>query len=963
MAPTKLKLAKSGKGSGPDETGTVAEFPSASKAEGIFILDSNGVVLSINDGAVELFGFAHDDLTGHDIADLLASPEGGLAAFLGFAPGSEVEDPPPHTVICRRKDGFALVLDVRVCRLLGSSKGSYAVQVRYGEVETEEDWQEAESRLAGFAANIPGIVYQRIMQPDGVISYPFISNGVEDLLGSPVEEINVNSEGCLEVVHWADRDDLMATIRASAEDLHPFNEEFRAIARTGEVKWLSGISRPQRMSSGEIMWDGVLVDITERKLAEQRLEMIMDHAYDSIVTISEKGVIESANGSAERLFGYRSHELLGRNVSMLMDEPDRSRHDDYVSRYLETGESHLLGKGPMELTGLRSDGAHVPIELALSEVRMEGRRIFIGVARDITQRRMTEARLRETEQRLLGIASNLPGMVFQQVLHRDGSICFTYASEGSREILGIEPEEMVDDFDLFLDALDRPDREAYQRKLRQSATILEVFTHQVKVTTRAGSTKWLSAWARPRRLDNGDVAWDGVKLDITDRKLAEDRLTYLAYFDPVTKLPNREKFFQAFDLSCQAADHLKQCAAVLSLGLDRFGIINASMGHSVGDQVLKAAARRLSQCLGATNVVARAGGDRFLGLIRGMTAEVELVEIIDNVIRRFQEPLVVDGQEFDLTVSIGASMYPRDGSDAETLIKNADAALNRAKSQGPGSVQLFTAEMGARAAKTLSTQVRIRHGIEKNEFVPYFQPQVDVLTGATVGMEALARWQDSESGQLIPPVEFISVAEEYGLIDAIAEQILLKACQTNKAWQDEGTAHVQVAVNLSGRQFHNSRKLLSTVDQVLKETGLDPKFLELELTESSAMSDPENAIAVVRSLRDMGIACSIDDFGTGYSSLSWLKRFPIHKLKIDRSFVMDVITDPNDAAIVGAVVAMAHALKLKVVAEGVEDMRHYDFLRKLGCDQIQGYLIAKPLSAEAMRDFFLNGKWQPIRGV
>jgi EAL domain-containing protein (putative c-di-GMP-specific phosphodiesterase class I) len=314
----------------------------------------------------------------------------------------------------------------------------------------------------------------------------------------------------------------------------------------------------------------------------------------------------------------------------------------------------------------------------------------------------------------------------------------------------------------------------------------------------------------------------------------------------------------------------------------------------------------------------------------------------------------IQGEDFEVTASVGVSVYPADGHDGETLIQNADAALLRSKNSGPGTVQRFTEAFNAGAVKTLSLQHRLRRALDNQEFIPFYQPQVELIHGRIVGMEALVRWMSPEG--MVSPVEFIPVAEEYGLIDGICEQMLTTCCHQIKTWQDEGLGAFPVAVNISGRQFHQPKKLVQTLEAVLQDSGLAPQLLELELTESSAMRDPDSAIAVVQVLKDMGLACSIDDFGTGYSSLSVLKRFPIDKLKIDRSFVMDVTTDANDAAIVTAILAMAHALKLKVVAEGVETVPHLEFLRRLKCDVIQGYLFSRPLPAAEMRAMLVNDR-------
>lgn len=309
---------------------------------------------------------------------------------------------------------------------------------------------------------------------------------------------------------------------------------------------------------------------------------------------------------------------------------------------------------------------------------------------------------------------------------------------------------------------------------------------------------------------------------------------------------------------------------------------------------------------------------------------------------------------------MGASLYPRDGLDAEILIRNSEAALHRAKAVGAGAVQVYTESLGRSASRTMMMHQRIRRALDAGEFIAHFQPKVDVATGKMVGMEALARWNSPERG-LVYPGDFIEIAEEYGLVDALCEQVMTDACRWLRRWQDRALPVVPVAVNISGRQFLNSRRLLDQVASSLKTWKLAPSLLDLELTETSAMTDPENAIQVVNHLKEMGVSCSIDDFGTGYSSLSVLKRFPIRQLKIDRSFISGVAQAPEDTAIVQAVIAMAGALGLGVIAEGVETKEQFDCLRQTGCDQVQGYLFSRPIPGESMEA--LLGQASPFAGL
>jgi diguanylate cyclase (GGDEF)-like protein/PAS domain S-box-containing protein len=923
--------------------------------DGLLILDDEARVVAFNGAAERLFGRRRDELQNQNVSELLGEKFATVTALLGRDPDALIGETKRYLTISH-PSGFSVTVEMTFSEAWVSGRRYHVALAREASVMPTgpDTWLETEERLGNFAANMPGIVFQRVLRPDGAMYYPFFSTGVVDVLGFQPEEMSVARDGSLDAIHWADRDRYLENARRSAATLGVCLEEFRAIGRDGAVKWLSGTSQPQTMPNGDVLWDGVLIDVTDRKRAELWLEMIMNHAADGIVTISEDGLIESVNAAVGAVFGYETDDLLGRNVNILMPEPDHGAHDDYLKRYVTTGEGTLIGTGPRELKGKRQDGSIFPLEMALTE----GRRIFIAVIRDITQRKETENALVATQQQLQNIADNVPGLVFQRKLTKDGNLEFLYISNGVKEVLGVEPEALLRNGGLFLDAMAPDDRDLFLESLKQSAATMDAMEDDVKVLSMDGDERWLRGWSRPHRLPDGGVVWEGVALDVTDRKRAEGRLTFLAYYDPLTGLGNRSLFVERFERARQFARNMGTWVAVLSLGLDRFSIINATIGHTMGDKVLVAVARRLQQSLDAGSIVCRAGGDRFLVLLTGLSNHADLFEAVEVLQSAFTQPLEMDGQQFDMTVSIGGAIHPNDGEDAETLIMHADAALHRAKAGGGGAFQMFTEEMGARAAQMLTMQNRLRRALDRQEFVAFFQPQVDVITGEITGCEALARWISQDEG-LIPPGKFIPVAEEYGLIDAICVQVLADACRWSAEWRKRGLPSPTVAVNISGRQFHNSRQLIQIVEDSLNSFDIAPENLELELTESSAMNDPENAINVVNLFRQRGVSCSIDDFGTGYSSLSVLKRFPIRKLKIDRSFVMDVTTDSNDAAIVQAIIAMAHALNLKVVAEGVETMEHLEFLSSVGCDSIQGYLFSRPLPGEEMAAMLGAGKPQP----
>jgi diguanylate cyclase (GGDEF)-like protein/PAS domain S-box-containing protein len=442
--------------------------------------------------------------------------------------------------------------------------------------------------------------------------------------------------------------------------------------------------------------------------------------------------------------------------------------------------------------------------------------------------------------------------------------------------------------------------------------------------------------------------------DITERKQAAERIQYLAYHDTLTGLPNRVLFEEHLTEAIAQADPALRPLAVMFLSLDRFKKFNDTLGHIIGDQLLRSVAERLSTSLGQGDTIACFTSDEFAFLLTEVRDEDDAAEMSRSLQSILEAPFEIEEQELYVTASIGIGLYPHDGTDAQSLLKNAGAALYRAKQQGGNNYQFYTPDMNERALKRLALENQLRWALERKEFRVYYQPQVSIGTGQIVGMEALVRWQHPEMG-LVSPAEFIPLAEDTGLIAPIGEWVLRSACAQTKSWRDCGFTFLRVSVNLSPRQFQQP-DLVLMIERQLKETGLDPAYLELEVTESSVMKNAESAISTLRELKAMGIKISIDDFGSGYSSLSYLKHLPIDVLKIDQSFVRDMTADPKDAAIVMAIIQLAHSLQLKVNAEGVETEEQLRFLRLLRCDEMQGFLFCRPLPVEAFEQLLIEGR-------
>ncbi|MDP1664159.1 MAG: EAL domain-containing protein [Methylobacter sp.] len=468
-----------------------------------------------------------------------------------------------------------------------------------------------------------------------------------------------------------------------------------------------------------------------------------------------------------------------------------------------------------------------------------------------------------------------------------------------------------------------------------------------------GAIIWLRTSKVPLQNEaNETIGMLGIYEDITEQKCTEERIHYLANFDPLTGLPNRTQLNDHLNYALSLAKRSNGHLALMFLDLDHFKDINDSLGHSIGDALLIELAKRLRLVLRTEDTVTRLGGDEFILLLPGVDA-IGAVHVAQKLLDAIAESYWVELYDLALTASIGIALYPEDGGDLETLSKNADTAMYRAKQEGRQCYRFFTQEMQARSARNLQLVNALHHALERNQLQVYYQPQVAMQDGHVIGAEALLRWQHPELG-MVSPAEFIPVAEGSGLILPIGEWVLRCAVRQAKAWMDEGFGPLVMAVNLSAVQFRHP-DLPELVTRILDEEGLPPEYLELELTEGVAMHNPQGAIAVMNNLHERGIRMSIDDFGTGYSSLSYLKKFKVYKLKIDQSFVRDISTDSEDKVIVSAIINLAKSLGLKTIAEGVETAGQMAFLREQGCDEMQGYLFSKPVPIEQFEAVLKQG--------
>ncbi|CAN1212097.1 GGDEF domain-containing protein [Tumidithrix helvetica PCC 7403] len=716
---------------------------------------------------------------------------------------------------------------------------------------------------------------------------------------------------------------------------------------------------PLQSEHGEWYFLYKFEDITDRdrtqkvlKESEERSRLLFESNPNPMWIYNAESLrFLSVNAAAIQHYGYSREEFLSMTVKDICPQQDVSA----LVKYLETVPEDALFSN--ESRHCKRDGTIVFVEVTSHSLPYNEQPARIVLAHDITEQRLTEVALQQAEAKYRSIFENSVGGIFQST--QDGR--YITANPMLASIYGYDsPEDLMRELtDIATQLYVDPQRRTEFVETLEAQDVIWRFESQIR--RKDGSTIWISENARAIRDSNGRLlCYEGTVEDITERKLAEAKIAHLAFHDSLTDLPNRSLFRdrlnQAISLaerqwqersthgSYSTPDDAAPSLSVLFLDLDRFKFVNDTLGHAAGDTLLQAVSQRLLKSIRKSDTLARMGGDEFLILLPEIRGAEDAISVAQKILKGLETAFILNEQEVHIGASIGISFYPNDGTDPETLMKNADTAMFRAKEQGRNHYQLYTHVIGMSVFEHAFMENSLRRALHQSEFCLFYQPQVDLHSGQIVGMEALVRWQHPDLG-LVYPGQFIPQAEEYGLIVPLGEWVMRQACSQNKSWQDMGLLPISMAVNFSVRQFQ-SPTFVDTVAQILEETGLDPKYLELEITEGVVMKDENIAIALLQHLHEMGIQISIDDFGTGYSSLSHLKQFPVGKIKIDVSFIRDINISSDDAAITTAIVAMAHSLKLKAIAEGVETVDQLKFLQALKCDAMQGFLFSKPVPAD-----------------
>jgi diguanylate cyclase (GGDEF)-like protein/PAS domain S-box-containing protein len=807
---------------------------------------------------------------------------------------------------------------------------------------SEERLRDSEEEYRLLVTTIPEVVWKT----DAKGNVIFVSPQVEALLGYSADEFRQQGDSLwFKSVHPDDKEKVGQAFEALIDEGKPYDIECRARKKNGEWFWAHDRAVATSDSNGSRVVTGLISDITVRKTGEEsenRYRLLFENMLEGFahceMLFDDRGrpidfVYLAVNSAFGKLTGQTN--VVGKKFSEIVPGSEDSQRDlvEICSRVALTSRPERF---EIEIRGL---GMWFSISAYGA-----GNSCFVATFDNITERKRLEQSLREAEEKYRAIFEDAVVGIFQST---PGGR-YINVNPAMARMLGYDsPHELISSI------TDISEQIYVDHKRREELTRLLIDEGMVKnfeceVYRKDGSKMWFSANMRTVSEDGVVVGYEGTNADITDRKVAEERIQYLAYYDALTGLPNRTLLQDRLTKALADGRRQRYEIALLFLDLDRFKDINDSLGHSAGDLLLKEVAERLETWGREQDTVARLGGDEFMIALTHLKDTADAAVAAERLMDAMTAEFVVRGHSIHVGCSIGISIFPEHGTDCETLIKNADAAMYSAKANGRNNFRFYTEDMNEQAVERLTLESSLRSALAKQQLFLMYQPEMDIATGRITGLEALLRWQHPELG-LVPPDKFIRIAENSGLILPIGEWVLRTACSQARRWQDEGLPVVSVAVNVSAIQFRQN-DFCELVRRVLHETGLAPQYLELELTESLLLADADATLSVLQELKAMGLTLAIDDFGTGYSSFNYLRQFHVSKLKIDRTFIRDVTVNSDDAAITTAIISMGKSLNIKVIAEGVETEKQVAFLRAHQCDEIQGYYCSKPLAVDKVAD-------------
>jgi diguanylate cyclase (GGDEF)-like protein/PAS domain S-box-containing protein len=812
--------------------------------------------------------------------------------------------------------------------------GSQMERMRVAIGQLFEDVARREERFRTIVTQVPGAVFRA--RPGGPVD--FVSDAIEEITGYPAARfMQGTTDSWSDIICPEDRRMQRHLSKQALLSGRSYQIEYRIVDAFGIERWVLESGQPAgEPGTDSFRVDGIISDISERKHDEMRIEAllaeqgaILDNVMFGVLFVRDRRIV-SANRRAEEMYGYGNGELVGASTDILFrtrEEYEAFLVDQYprLARGEDVGHERQVRRRDGSLVWCMVSGH--PLE---PERPLEG---SIWVHADITARKEAEEKLRLSATVLEHIADGV------MVVDVHGRIVAT--NPAFTQITGYTEIEAVGQHS----SLTRSPRhdEAFYEALWSDLAEMGFWRGEIWNTRKNGELylEWLTV-SSVRGDDGAITHYVGVFSDITKVKESQDKLDHLAHHDALTALPNRLLFHDRLQHALVRAAREGQQLAVLFIDLDRFKNVNDTLGHHVGDELLKLVAAAFSSRLRDGDTLARLGGDEFIVLLENVDGENGARHVAGKLVSMFEQPFTVSDYELFVTCSVGISLFPRDGLDLNILVRNADVAMYQAKARGRNGYQFYASSMSGDGVERLRLESLLRRAIEKNEITLAYQPQVEIDSGRLIGVEALVRWHNAELGT-VSPARFIPLAEDIGFIGQLGKWVLEQACRQMMCWQRAGLAVPKVAVNLSVRQFERG-SIAGMVSDVLAETGLEPGRLQLEVTESVIMNTGD-ALVFINDLHRIGVGLAIDDFGTGYSSLAYLKQLPVQTLKIDRSFIKDISTDANDEAITVAIIQLGKSLNLSVIAEGVENEEQAAFLLRHGCNRAQGYLFSRPVTA------------------
>jgi len=831
------------------------------------------------------------------------------------------------------------------------SLGRQLERMRIAIGELFEDIGRREERFRSIVTQVPGAVFRA--RPDGTVD--FVSDAIEDISGYPAPTfIDAGSARWSDIVSAEDRRMRRRLVKEALAAGRSYEIEYRIVDAGGIERWVMESGQPVDLGGSRAYWvDGIVSDISERKYNEMRIEALLaeqgallDNVMFGVAHVRERRIV-SANRRFDELFGYPEGGLAGDSIAVLFPSIDA-----YEQGLVQSAPLLVAGKDySNEMQFRRRDGSLFWGQVsgrALDPERPHAGSIWVYA--DASERRQAEEKLRLSATVLEHIADGV------MVIDANGMIVAT--NPAYTRITGYTEAEAVGQHSSL--TRDKAHGEAFYENLWRELADTGFWRGEIQSVRKNGEAylEWVTVSA-VRGKHDAVLHYVCVFSDITKAKESQDQLDHLAHHDPLTGLPNRLLFHDRLQHALARAARAGHQLAVMFIDLDRFKNVNDTLGHHVGDELLKQVAALLAACLRDGDTLARLGGDEFIVLLEDVDGERGARAVAEKLMQLFERPALVSGYELFVTGSVGISLFPQDAQDLNMLIRNADVAMYQAKARGRNGYRFYAPSMDGEGVERLRMEALLRRAIEKDEIWLAYQPQVEIGSGRLIGVEALVRWNSPELGQ-VGPVRFIPLAEDTGFIGQLGAWVLEEACRQMVRWEQAGLRVPKVAVNLSGRQFDRG-SVAPLVRRVLAATCLAPQRLQLEVTESVIMNSGD-ALQYVNDLHRIGVELAIDDFGTGYSSLAYLKQLPVQALKIDRSFIADITggpdSDPNDEAIAIAIIQLGKSMHLAVVAEGVESQAQADFLLRHGCSRAQGYLYSRPLDAAQML-----AQWGPAAGA